>query len=86
MILRGNHYEIINFIYLCMLSVVATKNVAIVANEEVFCIRENVQIGDPNVNKELGLEKNKGKDNAQGLTMSEILPPPPIDNGRFGYV
>ncbi len=86
MILRGNHYEIIDSIYLCMLFVVAMKNVAIGANEEVLCIREGVQIGDPNVNKESGLDKNKGKENAQGLTMSEIPPPPPIDNGRFGYV
>jgi hypothetical protein len=45
------------------------------------------KIGDLNVNKELGLDKNKGKDNAHGLTMSEIPPPPPpIDNARFGYV
>jgi len=71
-----------------MLSIVATRIVAIGANEEVLCIREGVQISDPNVNKESGLDKNKGKDNAQALTMSEIPPPPPppIDNGRFGYI
>jgi hypothetical protein len=51
MISRGNHYEIIDFIYLCMLSVVARENVAIGANDEFLCIREGVQIGDPNVNK-----------------------------------
>ncbi len=87
MISKGNHYEIINFIYLRMLSVVAMRNVAINANEEIFCITKGVQIGDPNVNKELGLDKSKGKDNAQGLIMYEIPPhPPPIDNGRFSYI
>jgi hypothetical protein len=64
MILRGDHCEIIKSIYLHMLSIVAMRNVAIGANEEVLQITKGVQIGDPNVNKELGLDKNKGKDNA----------------------
>ncbi len=64
MILTGNHSEIINSIYLRMLSIVAMRNVPIGANEEVLHIIKGVQIGDPNVNRELGLDKNKGKNNA----------------------
>jgi hypothetical protein len=47
-----------------MLSIVAMRNVPIGANEEVLHIIKGVQIGDPNVNRELGLDKNKGKNNA----------------------
>jgi predicted YcjX-like family ATPase len=61
MIFKRNHFEIIDFIYLCMLSIMATRIATIGANEEVFHIIKGVQIGDPNVNKESSLGKSKGK-------------------------
>jgi hypothetical protein len=44
-------------------------------------------MGDANVSEEPSFKKNKGENNEQVLTISEILAPPPlIDNGRLGYI
>jgi len=60
--LKGNHYEIIAFVCLWMLFGVAIRNVATGANDDVFCITKNVQTSDPNVNDELGFERNRVED------------------------
>jgi hypothetical protein len=66
---------------------VAMKNIVTCVNEKVFCIIARMQTSDANVNKELGFDNSRGKDNAKGLNTNEILPlPPPIDNSRLGYV
>jgi hypothetical protein len=42
---------------------------------------------DANVSEEPGFKKNKGKNNEQVLSISEILAPPPlVDNARLGYI
>jgi hypothetical protein len=40
--LKGNHYDIITYVCLCMLSDVAMKNVTTNANEEVLHITKGV--------------------------------------------
>jgi hypothetical protein len=57
--LKGNHYEIIGFVCFRIFSSVATKNVAIGANEEVFCIIEVVQMGDVDVSDEPCFDMSK---------------------------
>ncbi len=85
--LKGNHCEIIAFVYLCMLFGVFTRNITIVKNEEVLCIIGKMQTSDDNASKELGFGKNKGEDEVKGLIVSEIpLLPPPIDNSKSAYV
>ncbi len=85
--LEGNHYKIVTFVYLHMFPSVAMKNIVTCVNEKVFCIIARMQTSDANVNKELGFDNSRGKDNAKGLNTNEILPlPPPIDNSRLGYV
>jgi len=85
--LKGNHCEIISFVYLCMLFGVFTRNITIVKNEEVLCIIGKMQTSDDNASKELGFGKNKGEDEVKGLIVSEILLlPPPIDNSKSAYV
>jgi hypothetical protein len=44
-----------------MFSSVATKNVAIGANEEFLCIIEGVQMGDVDVSDELGFDMSRKK-------------------------
>jgi hypothetical protein len=46
-----------------MLSGVATRNVAIGGDEQVFCIIEGVQTIDANVNDEEGFGGSKEEDN-----------------------
>jgi hypothetical protein len=45
-----------------MLFGVAIRNVATGANDDVFCITKSVQTNDPNVNDELGFERNRVED------------------------
>jgi len=85
--LKGNHYEIITFMCLGMLSNVAMKKVAISVYEDVFCIIKGVQMGDADVSDEPSSNRNKKEDDSRVLIMSEIFaPPPPIDSGKHGYV
>jgi hypothetical protein len=84
--LDKNHCEIITSLCFQMLSNVLTKNVTISRDEQVLYIIEGVQIVNVDVNDEESSGRNKGKDDLQALTISEIPPPPPIDNGRLGYV
>ncbi len=46
-----------------------------------------MQTVDINVSDEEGSRGSKGEDDSQALTTNEIpAPPPPVDNGKLGYV
>jgi hypothetical protein len=60
--LEGNHCEIIAFVCLRMFSSVATKNIAIGANEEVLCIIKVMQMGDADVSDVPSFDMSRGED------------------------
>jgi hypothetical protein len=46
-----------------------------------------MQTCDDNATKELGFDKNKRKDNVEGLNVIEVLfLPPPIDISKASYI
>ncbi len=85
--LKGNRCEIIAFVCFHMLFGVFTRNITTATNEEVLCITSSMQTGDDNASKELGFDKSKGEDKAEGLNVNEILLlPPPIDSSKASYI
>jgi hypothetical protein len=63
------------------------RNVATSGDEQVLRTTKGLQTIDIDVSDEEGSGGSKGEDHSQALTMNQILaPPPPVDNGRLGYV
>jgi hypothetical protein len=70
-----------------MLFGVPMRNVVTSGDEQVLCTTKGVQTIDIDVSDEEGSRGSKGEDHSEALIMNEILaPPPPVDNGRLGYV
>jgi hypothetical protein len=70
-----------------MFSGVPMKNVATCGDEQILRITKGVQTVDTDVSDEEGFGRSKGEDDSHALTMNDIpIPPPPVDNGKLGYV